>query len=315
MLEKMLAKLGHGGAKVDLQLSKPQYLLGETIAGEITITGGKVSQKINQVVVELYVSISRKERVFTHLLTSFPFSFHTDLNPGERRSFPFQFPLPHEMLLSASSIQYFFLTKLDIAGAIDASDRDYFQVLPPVRLQKVIGALEHLGFHEKHTSRKFDGYVQEFAFAPTSFLRGKVEEVEFVAVIEEEGISLHLELDVYGFLGEEEARSHIRLANHLLEDQQELARHLQAILTEMLKSTSTSSFFHQSTSFHHTHPSFHYRKHHKRHHGMSGIGSFAAGFFAAELLDEVVDEFFDEDDNDNSGFADFAGDGDWGDDF
>lgn len=291
--------MGHGGAKVDLQLSQNQYTLGEIVTGDIVVMGGNVAQRINEIHVKFYVSFFANGMEHTHQLASFPFHVHGEIGAHEQRQYPFTYELPTNLLLSAHTVHYYFVTHLDIAGAVDSSDRDYVEITPPARLQQVMNSLGQLGFCEKHDSREFDGRVQEFAFAPTSFLAGKVEEVEFVATIQPEGILLQLELDAYSFLGEKEMKRQVWLENDLLDDVHSLTQHLQQVLQEMLDQPhSTHDYSHHYYDHHHHHS-------HSHSHGntaMGAIGGFAAGVLAAEVLDEV----FDNDDNNEEDFeADF----------
>jgi len=53
VIEKIKAKAGFGGAKVEIHLPKDKYSLSETLKGEVTIIGGKVEQEITILTITL----------------------------------------------------------------------------------------------------------------------------------------------------------------------------------------------------------------------------------------------------------------------
>ena len=53
VIEKLKAKAGFGGAKLEISIPKEKYNLGETIEGEVFLSGGKVAQKITVLSISL----------------------------------------------------------------------------------------------------------------------------------------------------------------------------------------------------------------------------------------------------------------------
>lgn len=288
MFKDLLAKFGHGGAKVDLRLNQSAYELGSEITGDIVVTGGAVEQGLSGIEVEFYIEFYIKEQLVNHRLYYFPIHFSEEIKPGEQKVFPFSYRLPNDYLLSSSTVRYYFVTKLAIDKAVDASDRDYIQVIPPQRLQRVIDAFTALNFYEKSSSRKFDGKGQEFEFAPTGIFRDQVEEVEFIAALQEDGISLLLEVDAYAFLGEKEIKRHVWLDNSLLDDVPALASHLQNTIQDMLDHPLDSyhnySFQHGGSSSYSSGASV------GKMAAAAAIGAFAGGLIASELLNDDDEE-------------------------
>jgi len=53
VIEKLKAKAGIGGAKLEIHLQKDKYSLGETLDGEVLLCGGKVTQEITVLSISL----------------------------------------------------------------------------------------------------------------------------------------------------------------------------------------------------------------------------------------------------------------------
>lgn len=281
MFKRVLAKLGVGSAQVNLVLDKDEYRLGDTVEGQLLVEGGNVEQYIRKIDVDLVLEVQVKERLFSHTVerASFHDSFY--VAPSEKKVLPFTFTLPHNLLISGNSVRYQFVTRLDIADGLDHSDRDPLRVLPPERLDNVLKALGRLGFREKHDSRSFDGYVQEFEFFPTDFMRERIEELEFVAAFEENGIRMLLEVDLRTlFGGEKELKREVLLENTLLEDEAALAMHFQELIGEMVENPGRFSGFRSG----HVHP-------HEAFSQYGGaIGGLAAGVLGGLVLSELMEE-------------------------
>jgi sporulation-control protein len=252
--------------------------------------------------VRLMVIIRSHENEVTHQVTSIPFYQSFTIHPGERKEFPFQYRLPYDLLISGNYVTYFFQTELDIAGGVDQTDRDYIEILPPHSLQQILFALEQLGFREKHDSRKFNGYVQEFAFFPTSCFNGQVQELELIATLLPDGVRLQLELDLYSYGHEREVKREVFVPNDQLQSISELTSFIQRILDEMVQHPHSS--YHMEPYFgHHLHGDDEYHEHHGS--GMGGaVGGFAAGLIGGMVVSELLDDDDDdqEEKEDDEGF-------------
>ncbi|MFC4077672.1 sporulation protein [Salinithrix halophila] len=281
MFKNLMAKLGKGAAKVDLVLERQNYLPGDEVRGELVIEGGTIEQKINQVDVDLTMIVQVKEQEINHTIERFPFHESFTVQPEARKTLPFSYVLPKDLPLSGNKVAYFFTTHLDIASGVDHSDHDFLKIHPPLRLQKVLAALSELGLREKHDSRSFNGYAQEFALFPTAFLQGRAEEVEFVAAVEEAGIRLLLELDLFSWAGEQEVRREIWLENKQLDNPDELTQLLKDALSEMAENPSS---FLQPRHFQHGG-----HKHSGLSKGGGTIGGFAAGAIGGLVLAQMMD--------------------------
>jgi sporulation-control protein len=311
MFKDLMARFGHGAAKVDLVLNRNQFVLGDVVEGKLVIQGGAVEQQINKIDVRLMVTIQSHERHMTYQVTSIPFYQSFIIHPGERKEFPFQYQLPNNLLLSGNYVTYFFKTELDIIGGVDQNDYDYIQVLPPHSLQQILFALNELGFRETHDSRKFDGHVQEFEFFPTSYYSGQVKELEFVAFLLPDGVRMLLELEVYSFGHEHEIKRDVFISNIQIPSIPELAAHLKHIFDEMIQHSHISYHSHEYHYGHYPHESYyghypheyHYEHGHHGYHGHhlgSGLASAIGGFVTGAISGMVLSEMLDDDDNNNN---------------
>lgn len=288
MLRNLMAKLGKGGANVDLVLDKQEYQPGDTVSGELVVQGGTVEQSINRIDVELSMSVRVGDKEYTKELKRFPFPNSFVINPSENKVFPFNYQLPNDLPLSGNQIHYTFVTHLDIASGKDHYDRDPIRINPPDPLQKVLDAFSQLGFREKHDSRSFNGYVQEFEFFPTSFLKDQAKEVEFACAYEENGIRLMLEVDLLPPTRGHEVRREVSLDHDLLNQPEELTEKLQSLLQEMVNDPEPF-----------THPKLALGHQEHKHSGFSKVGGvvggLAAGLLGGMILSEIIDHFSDDD--------------------
>ncbi|WP_301238707.1 sporulation protein [Polycladomyces subterraneus] len=319
MWKHLLAKLGHGSARVDLVLEKDCYALGDEVRGRLIIHGGEVEQKINGIHVDLVLHLWAHQRQHTRRVTRIPFPTSFVIGAREVKEYPFTFRLPYNLPLSGHGVSYVFHTTLDIAQGADSLDSDPIQVVPPARLARLLQAFAELGFREKHGSRSFNGYVQEFEFFPTAFLHDRVKEVEFTAAIDDHGIRLWLEMECHSYGHEREIRREWYVTNEVLDQPTLLTEQLRHTLEEMAATgvaghhTGHYTHGHGIPSGHgwhghgtYGHPSHGWHGHGHHGHFSGGIGGFAAGMLggmiAGELLDDAVESITDND----GGIADWV---------
>ena len=284
MFKKMMAKIGIGSAKVDLVLHKNEYELGENIEGKFIVQGGNVEQFINKIDVDFMLTVRTKKQEYNAVIAKIHVSDSFTIGASERRELPFSYKLPKDFLISSHYVNYYFVTNLDIASGVDHRDHDYVHINPPQRLNNLISAFEQLGFREKHDSRSFDGYSQEFEFAPTSFLRGEVEEVEFIVALEEDRINMLLEVDMYTYGRREyEVKREVSLSNDILADGSRLVDFLQRVLSDIVENPQAYLFQRDFSSYKHggKHP----------HSGFAGgLGGIAVGLLGGMIVGEIMDE-------------------------
>ncbi|MBS7531029.1 sporulation protein [Hazenella sp. IB182353] len=282
VFRKVLAKLGKGAAQVDLVLSKPEISLGEQLEGELVIQGGTITQEINKIDVDFMIQIQNDEHQHTELVHRIPLHTAFTIQAGEHKTCPFSFDIPENLLLSGAYISYYFKTRLDIADGVDSLDHDAIQILAPARLKHVFIALEKLGFREKVDSRSIEDGMQEFEFGPLAPRPDGVKEVEFYAVLEDDGIMLFMEVEkVDGFI-EQEFKQNVWIDNEMLMDIDQLVVFMENLLQSNGHFVNPSVF--QKKDFYHRYFS-----------GSKGaVGAFIAGVLAAEIFEDVIEDAFEE---------------------
>ncbi|MCX7749274.1 MAG: sporulation protein [Clostridia bacterium] len=226
--DKAMASIGIGSAKVDARLDNPNVRVGDQVSGIVHITGGKISQQIDKIYIELKTYYIRetndtkvKENV-TIMKHEIPACFM--LNPREVRQIPFAFPIPFETPFLAPNTVWL-QTGLDIKMALDPSDKDYLNVLPHPFVDTIFAVLGNMGFrankienlYNKHYGRRVP-FIQEFEFKPAGEYRYHLDELECVFYADYNGVEILMEIDrrargLSGFLMESMNmdESHVRL--------------------------------------------------------------------------------------------------------
>lgn len=195
-LKRMMAAVGVGGARVDARVQNPAVRVGEVLPGVVVVEGGSVEQKIERLNLGLATRYKSDDSYVTHTLFTRPVVSGFTLQPGERREFPFQFPVPQGTPLTLRGTAVWLVTDADIAGAADPGDTDQLQILPSREMEAVIGAAERLGFSlagsevESHHGR----IVQELSFRPP-YGQYRINELEMMMFPASGGLDVILEVD------------------------------------------------------------------------------------------------------------------------
>lgn len=205
MLNKILATVGIGGARVDARVGPGPHLPGGTLNGEIFVRGGSAEQEIRGLYLRVMTdyeqeSDDHKYRVdFTLAEFRIPEAF--TLRPNEERGFDFSIHLPASTPVSIGQQKVWLKTGLDIAGAVDSADKDPLQVQPTPLMGRVLSGMEHLGFRlNRANCEKGRGtgvpFVQEFEFKPQGgAYRGRLDEVDVVFHVYDGSLDVLLEVD------------------------------------------------------------------------------------------------------------------------
>lgn len=206
---KMLASMGVGSAKVDTVLTKAVYRAGELMEGVVKISGGKTDQQIDAIYLAVYTTYTREmdDRKYTDkavvqkqkVVDSFT------LAANESKEIPFSFTLPYDTPVTKGATRVWIQTVLDIASAVDPTDKDFIQVEPTPLAASVLKEVEALGFRLRkaeceQASRKFRGmypFMQEFEYVPmTGEFYGKLDELEVVFLSQSaDKAELYLQID------------------------------------------------------------------------------------------------------------------------
>ncbi|BAF59641.1 MAG: sporulation protein [Pelotomaculum sp.] len=208
MLKKLLAGIGIGAASVNLEIPQPRVPIGGTVSGTVKVRGGSVDQKIEQIYITLVLDSSYKHDDETrHLRQEIGTVKVSDgmlvkANSPEV-SIPVQLRLPYSIPISKGRSKYYFITGLDIKSAVDPKDQDEIVVLPNTYMQMFFDAVRLLGFREKPFSGDYNGRFQAFEYRPTSFMAGKLDEIEVYLNATEFALNVVMQIDkkVRGFWG------------------------------------------------------------------------------------------------------------------
>jgi sporulation-control protein len=295
LLKKWMAKLGVGAATVDLRLDRPAYRLGETITGAIRIEGGSVEQRISELSVLLMMKVYVQGQEVTRPVQTYPVSRNFTVQPKPFvQEIPFAFELPAGLAVSTPSVQYYLHTKLDVERALDPTDLDAVQVLPPEPVERVLDALARLDLRQKPDSGKLTPYGQEFSFFMGRPLGIPLKELEviFFSMPGELRLLTELDLAVPGmFGGEMERKAEIVVPQDLLAAgrEEELSRFLLDTLRTYAANPQAIPYVSMASYGQPLHG--HQGHYGHRGHGMGGmIGGMAAGFLGGMLLGEVMSE-------------------------
>ena len=214
LFKKILASVGVGSAKVDARLHNDALIPGELISGEVHMEGGDIEQEIDDIY--MYV-ITHYEREYDNkkvkeecILAKQLLSAKFKLQPKEEKILTFSFRLPYQTPLTMGRQPVYLRTGLDIKNAVDPGDSDFIQVLPHPFMEKVLDAIQGIGFqlfkvdceYNRHLGRTYP-FVQEFEFRPTGKYRSRLEELEVVFFLKDSELEVFIELDkrARGFFG------------------------------------------------------------------------------------------------------------------
>ncbi|MFC7371608.1 sporulation protein [Fictibacillus iocasae] len=251
-VNRMLASVGIGAAKVDTVLDKDTYSPGENVTGTVKIYGGKVEQEIDHitlfVMTEYYREVDDNKVRETTALAKYTAASKIKVAANENKDIPFSFALPAETPYTIGQTPVWIKTGLDIQMAVDPTDNDFIKVLPDASASAVFSAVEHIGFKLRKANcelaprflRSSVPFIQEFEFVPMSgaFYR-KLDELEVIMLRQGTGIELLLEIDkkakgLFGMLESamdmDERKVRVSLTGAQLQNPQVLGRELEQLI-------------------------------------------------------------------------------------
>ncbi len=177
MIQKVLASIGIGNAKVDTKLHRERLTAGDVVSGVTEIVGGNVDQQVDTIYLTVYTTYVKEANdkkyydsaVVARFTVSEPFTIHA----GEVREIPFSFNLPYTTPLTRGKTKVWIQTELDIKLAVDPTDKDMIQVLPSPLAANVLEAIRNLGFRmvsadcerAPYTMKTPMPFIQEFEFS------------------------------------------------------------------------------------------------------------------------------------------------------
>ncbi|WP_181717653.1 sporulation protein [Vibrio tarriae] len=242
-IKKTLASFGIGSAKVDSVLQQEVLYPGQSVKVIIHVYGGTTAQVIDNIELKLccrYIAevadesgqqqgqpMRRVPHTYTLANWSLPYAF--TIEAGETRNFDIELSIPWNTPVTIGDAKVWLETGLDIALALDPTDKDILTVRPEPMMDGIFSALEAQGLRlrqvECEQAKGFAlPFVQEFEFVPTTGpFQGRWREVEIVAYRDPEALQLWFEVDRYqrgasgmlaSLLGRGELKRHLTLPAH-----------------------------------------------------------------------------------------------------
>ncbi len=211
VFKKLLASMGIGGATVDTVLAQSILVPGEILRGTIRIQGGKLDQTIDRINLVLESQAKREHSDEFVTEETVRISQHTISNrlhvpEGKMLEIPFEVPVPLDTPLTRGMgfdfrIPMSLRTEIDIAGAMNPSDRDWIAIEPNQAQARILQAMHNLGMQFKKADLEFGNiqgsrlpFFQEIEFYARSFA-SSINEVELTFVPYAEHMDVILEID------------------------------------------------------------------------------------------------------------------------
>jgi sporulation-control protein len=157
MFKKLLAAVGVGGAEVETELHTPGAQPGGAVHGVIRLRGGEIQQDVAGVSVELATRVEHEhgddEVDFMRGFGRVDVQRGIVVAPGSGMELPFTLPVPMETPIThyrdhpLRGAVVVVRTRLEISGAVDATDTDPVGIGALPAQHTLLEALEGLGFH------------------------------------------------------------------------------------------------------------------------------------------------------------------------
>ncbi|CAM4329137.1 hypothetical protein F901_01506 [Acinetobacter dispersus] len=213
MLNKIMSGLGLQGVTVETHLHNPTLQAGATLQGEISFKGGSSDKDIKGLYLQLMTmaEVESGEHEFNQPLVLVQWLIRSNFSLPAHQSYhvPFSIDLPHEtpiteVVCRRNGTRVWINTYMDVDWGLDATDRDYLNVLPTPAMQAFVQAMQQCGFvlssvdveKGQLTAQNFSstiGCYQELEFVSSHMFSGFNEvEVSFVA----EATQTHVMLEV-----------------------------------------------------------------------------------------------------------------------
>lgn len=239
-LKKTLASFGIGSAKVDSVLQQEVLYPGQPVKFTIHVYGGSSAQNIDNIELKLccrYIeevaenrdkpdSHRKRKEPRTYVLADWSLPYAFTIQPGETRDFDVELDVPWNTPITIGDAKVWLETGLDIAMALDPTDKDILTVRPDPLMDGIFSELEEQGLRlrqvECEAAKGFKlPFVQEFEFVPTTGpFHGRWRELEIIAYRDEASLQMWFDIDRHqrgvsgmlsSFLGLSELKRHMTI--------------------------------------------------------------------------------------------------------
>jgi sporulation-control protein len=219
VFKRMLKALGVGGPSVETVLANPNCRPGGYLEGQVHVVGGDHAVDVEYLAVGLLTRVevesgdteyNADQEFHRQRLTG---SFR--LEPGARHDVPFRFDVPWETPITEVAGQHLhgmtmgLSTELEVARAVDKSDLDAVAVHPLPAQERIMEALQRLGFRfsraDVERGRVYGvqqqlPFYQEIEYHPAPRYASGINQLELTFIPTPQHLQVILELDKRGGL-------------------------------------------------------------------------------------------------------------------
>lgn len=249
MFKSLFKKLGFGNAKVDARLRGP-VTQGGMLEGDVFITGADEATTIDELYLKVVTEYTREaddyQKTESCMLAEHKLFDRFTVQAKEEKSIPFSIRIPFETPVTTMGYNKVYLqTTLETSAIFDPNDTDPVEVRPHPHTEKIIRAIESLGFSlykvDCEYTNRFGGrypFVQEFEFKPTGEFRSRLDELEAYLRPNDHGIDIVFQIDKRGgffgeYFGTDESHAMVSLTEHDLQSPDLAANMRNFILQKM----------------------------------------------------------------------------------
>lgn len=212
MFKSLLKKIGFGNAKVDARLRGGAVQQGGVLEGDVFITGADDATTIDELYLRVVTEYKREGDDYSTTehctLAEHKLFDRFTVQPREQKTVPFRLQLPFETPVTTVGYQKVYLqTTMETSAIFDPNDTDPIQVVPHPFTERVLSALQSLGFQlykvDCEYTPRFGGrfpFVQEFEFKPGNEFYGRLDELEAYLRPNPNGIEVVFQVDRRGGL-------------------------------------------------------------------------------------------------------------------
>jgi sporulation-control protein len=215
VFNKVMAKVGAGGARVETTLTNSSVYPGGTVEGVIDITGGEVDQHVEYVAASLVarVEVESGDSEYDQMLSFWEqrLTGAFQLAPGAQYQLPLQLQVPHETpfnVINNQQLPRCFVgvrTELEIARSRDQRDIDPIYVYALPAHERLLQSFFELGFQFKdadYERGRIPGstlpFYQEVEFYSSPQYAHRFNEVEVTFLTRHDAMDVILEIDKRG---------------------------------------------------------------------------------------------------------------------
>lgn len=186
MFKSIMTRLGIGGAVLDARLDRDALRVGERLTGVLHVSGGDGSLTASRAQLRLMTRAEHEEHTVNAVIAGVSIPGPIRLQGEHQIPFALDVPAFTPVTAYGGRVFVWLASELDVAMAVDPSDRDALDVHPAPEQEAVLVAMEQLGFRlaktdvEARSSWQGRPFVQEFEFRPVSHGQRRFDEVEIV---------------------------------------------------------------------------------------------------------------------------------------